>query len=82
MKWIEFKTRELTEEEIESYPIWDLMWDCSIPNIGDAILVSNGKMIWIDTWTEVDYGTDLLEDEAEGLYWMPLPELPEEMSNE
>lgn len=82
MKWIKFKTRKLTEEEIESYPTWDFIWDCLIPDVGDAVLVSNGKMIWIDTWTEVGYGTDLLEDEAEGLYWMPLPELPKEAANE
>lgn len=36
----------------------------------------------IDTWTEVGEGTDLLENEAEGLYWMPLPELPKGVTNE
>ena len=70
MKWIKFKTRKLTEEELSEYKY---MYN---------VLVSNGERIWTEDWVEYDEGLGLEDSDAEGLYWMPLPELPKEMSNE
>ena len=35
MKWIEFKTRKLTEEELSEYKYmyYEFMWDCKIPEV-------------------------------------------------
>lgn len=84
MKWIEFKTRELTEEELSEYKYmyYESMWDCKIPEVDETVLVSNGERIWTEDWVDYDEGLGLEDSDAEGLYWMPLPELPKEISNE
>ncbi|HEM3484932.1 TPA: hypothetical protein U1B16_000889 [Streptococcus suis] len=79
MEWIKFTTRALEGEEIELYPHYDFMWDCQVPDIGEIVLVSDGKKIWTDEWDEVGEGQDLSDGDAEGLYWMPLPEPPKEV---
>lgn len=84
MKWIKFKTRKLTEEELSEYKYmyYEFMWDCRIPEVGETVLVSDGETIWTEDWVEYDEGEGLEDSDAEGLYWMPLPESPKEMSNE
>ena len=78
MEWIKFKTRKLTEEELSKpeYMYYEFMWDCQIPDVDENVLVSDGKTIWTEDWVDYD------DSDAEGLYWMPLPELPKEISNE
>ena len=47
-----------------------------IPNVGEKILVTDGKRAWEDTWIEYDngYALDSNYDLAEVTAWMPLPE--------
>lgn len=78
MKWIKFTTRELIDEEREMFPNAQFMWDNPVPDIDEEVLVSDGTNIWLETWIDFDSDTCGLEDnDAEGLYWMPLPKLPE-----
>lgn len=46
-----------------------------IPNVGEKILVTDGKRVWEDTWIEYDngYALDSNYDLAEVTAWMPLP---------
>lgn len=75
-KWIEFKTRELTDEEREEYPDLIFMFDCKIPEDGQEVLVSDGKYVWVDVFW--NGGTDgcgfeISDVIGEGMAWMPLP---------
>lgn len=78
MTWNKFKIRNLTEEEKKDFPEYtEAVWEKPVPNIGEDILVSDGKTIWIDNWCDVDDGVELVNaQKTEGLYWMPLPKLP------
>lgn len=80
-KWNRFTTRPLTDEEQEIYSEGvNFMWNEPAPDIDETILVSDGVDIWTDTW--VEYGLNCLNlenNDAEGLWWMPLPELPKEV---
>lgn len=84
MKWTKFKTRELTEKESSEpkYMYYEFMWDCQVPEDGETVLVSNGERTWTEEWVDYDEGEGLEDSDAEGLYWMPLPELQKEVSNE
>lgn len=55
-----------------------------IPNVGEKILVTDGKRVWEDTWIEYDdgYALDSNYDLAEVTAWMPLPEPYKEKENE
>lgn len=46
-----------------------------IPNVGEKILVTDGKRVWEDTWVEYDdgYALDSNYDLDEVTAWMPLP---------
>lgn len=46
-----------------------------IPNVGEKILVTDGKRVWEDTWIEYDdgYALDSNYDLDEVTAWMPLP---------
>lgn len=48
---------------------------CQIPNVGEKILVTDGKRVWEDTWIEYDdgYALDSNYDLDEVTAWMPLP---------
>mgnify|MGYP007039927157 CR=1 FL=1 len=84
MKWVKFKARKLTEEELSKpeYMYYEFMWDCQAPEVDETVLVSDGKSIWTEDWVEYDEGLCLEDSITEGLYWMPLPELPKEVTNE
>lgn len=47
-----------------------------IPNVGEKILVTDGKRVWEDTWIEYDdgYALDSNYELDEVTAWMPLPE--------
>ncbi|UGQ07443.1 hypothetical protein [Streptococcus anginosus] len=79
MKWNKFSTRELTQEEREFFTEnVTFIWEDPIPDVDETVLVSDGKTIWTEDWVEYDEGLGLEDSDAEGLYWMPLPELPKE----
>ncbi|MFS9328654.1 hypothetical protein QM364_06720 [Streptococcus anginosus] len=80
MKWNKFSTRDLTQEEREFFTEnVTFIWEYPVPDVGETVLVSDGITIWLEAWTEFDEAAVGLEDnDAQGLYWMPLPELPKE----
>lgn len=55
-----------------------------IPNVGEKILVTDGKRVWEDTWIEYDdgYALDSNYDLDEVTAWMPLPKPYKEKENE
>lgn len=55
-----------------------------IPNVGEKILVTDGKRVWEDTWVEYDdgYALDSNYDLDEVTAWMPLPKPYKENVNE
>lgn len=57
---------------------------CQIPDDGEDILVTDGKVVWHDEWIECDEGYVL--DSGYELYkclaWMPLPKPYKEKDNE
>lgn len=55
-----------------------------IPNVGEKILVTDGKRVWEDTWIEYDngYALDSNYNLDEVTAWMPLPEPYKENEDE
>lgn len=55
-----------------------------IPNVGEKILVTDGKRVWEDTWIEYDdgYALDSNYDLDVVMAWMPLPEPYKENEND
>jgi hypothetical protein len=55
-----------------------------IPNVGEEILVTDGKRVWEDTWIEYDdgYALDSNYELDEVTAWMPLPEPYKENEND
>lgn len=55
-----------------------------IPNVGEKILVTDGKRVWEDTWIEYDdgYALDSNYDLDEVTAWIPFPEPYKENENE
>lgn len=79
-RWIPFKTRPMTEEEMTFYRDWAEygaeLFDCPLPDDGQEVLVSCGGNVCIDTFVKDDSdgcyfeGVDIDDVEA----WCPLPE--------
>jgi hypothetical protein len=78
MKWNKFTLRKTKQEEKEHFGT-DEIWDTPLPESEQSVLVSNGIDIWIDEWYQDLDGANLMDTDALGLYWMPLPELPKEV---
>lgn len=78
MKWNKFRVRK-TDAEEKGYFDCDEIWDYPVPDSEEKVLVSDGVGVWIDEWYSDFDGAGLLDSDAEGLYWMPLPELPKEV---
>lgn len=80
MEWIKVKTRELNSEEHSFYQNTDFMWDMETPEDGDEVLVSNGKSVWTDIWSDYEPNLGGFENidfkDGENLWWMPFPEPP------
>lgn len=57
---------------------------CQIPDDDDDILVTDGKVVWHDTWIEDDdgYVLDSGYELCKCLAWMPLPKPYKEKENE
>lgn len=78
-RWIKFTLRSLTEEEQREHPDWCYILDCTTPDDGQEILVSNGRYVWTDTFYKdgdqcyLDGGSEL-----DDCWWKPMPEPPKE----
>ncbi|CAM3409957.1 DUF551 domain-containing protein [Streptococcus pluranimalium] len=80
MKWNKLTIRKLTDEEIELYPNYDFMWNGITPDIWEKVLVFNGQDIFIDMWEDLgDEGMGFRDRYVGDIYWMSLPDLPEEV---
>ena len=58
---------------------------CTIPDDGEDILITDGKVVWRDNWIESDDGEYELDSGYElykCLAWMPLPKPYKEQENE
>lgn len=86
LEWIEFKLREMTDEEKEYYSELDsrFIWDCKLPDDGEDILLSDGSYVWQDVfYNEGMYGCGVEYTELkEGMAWMPLPKPHKKKENE
>lgn len=78
MKWNKFTLVKADSEE-EEYFGCDEIWDSPLPDSEEKVLVSDGVNIWIDEWYQDSDCANLMESDALGLYWMPLPELPKDV---
>ena len=78
-QWIKFTKRPLEPDEQEEHPEWCYILDCEMPDDMQEILVSDGKLVWTDTYFD-DYDECYLDGGADldGLWWMPMPEPPGE----
>lgn len=81
-EWIPFEMEDgfiLCKIETE-----DGFLHCQIPNVGEKILVTDGKRVWEDTWIEYDdgYALDSNYELDEVTAWMPLPEPYKEKEND
>lgn len=79
-EWNKLTFRPLTEEEKEDYSDqeWTYMID-GLPDLGEEVLVTDGKHVWIDSFDIDDFvylsGTD---NEVDGVKaWMELPNIYE-----
>lgn len=73
-QWIPITFRELTEEEKTEHPDWCSIIDSPTPDDGEDILVSDGKTVWADVWSN-DGEWCALESglELEGVAWQKMP---------
>lgn len=77
VKWNYVYSRETTDEELAEIGC-AFMWDGTIPEEDEEVLISDGKTVWTDTWVYYgqnecgfDGGTDLEE-----FYWISFPKPP------
>lgn len=58
--------------------------NCELPNVGEKILVTDGRRVWKDTWMKYDDGYALDSDYDLDVVtaWMPLPKPYKENVNE
>nr|DAK15698.1 MAG TPA: Protein of unknown function (DUF551) [Caudoviricetes sp.] len=88
MKWNKLITRKMTEDEVEFYgDKYDFMWDGTLPDIGEEVLVtvplSSGKFVdtYIDTWEEIGDGVGFENTDNDVIYWMELPKYNGELDD-
>lgn len=80
MKWNKLITRKMTEDEVEIYgDKYDFMWDGTLPELGEKVLVTfplpSGKFVdtYIDTWEEIGDGVGFEDTDEDVIYWTELP---------
>lgn len=79
-EWIPIKFRPMTDEEkkyYEEYPDVEEMFDCSMPEDGQEILITTAYGTVLADVCCVDnygYGLEKYEDWMDVLAWMPMPE--------
>ena len=77
IKWNYAVSRPSTKDELEIHGC-EYIWDGATPEEDETVLISDGKMVWVDTWVcysrydwSFDSGTDLEE-----FYWASIPKPP------
>ena len=76
-KWIEIKTRPLTEEEKELFgEDFTYLYDCELPNDGDEVLITTkyGYVAFSTFYNDDCAYFEGYEDDGEVVAWRPLPE--------
>ena len=88
MKWNKLTLRELTEDEVEIYgDKYDFMWDGTLPDIGEEVLVtyplSPGDFMdtYVDTWVEIGGELGFENTDNDVIYWMEFPEYNGELDD-
>lgn len=88
MKWNKLITRKMTEDEVEIYgDKYDFMWDGTLPELDEEVLVtyplSSGIFVdtRIDTWIEIGDGVGFENTDNDVIYWMELPKYNGELDN-
>ena len=81
MKWHKVYLRKMTEDEVEIYgDKYDFMWDGTLPELDEEVLVayplSSGEFVdtYVDTWVEIGDELGFENTENDVIYWMELPE--------
>lgn len=85
--WIPFVKRQLTDDEKKTHPNWCYILEGNVPEDEEEILLyrpwknPKGYIITMDQY--MNNGTECYLDGAgdieNGMFWMPLPEPPEEV---
>lgn len=88
MKWNKLTVRELTKEEQEEYgDLYNFMWDGTLPDIGEEVLItyplSPGEFIdtYVDTWVEIGDELGFENTDNDVIYWMEFPEYNGELDD-
>ncbi len=81
MKWHKVYLRKMTEEEVEIYgDKYDFMWDGTLPDIGEEVLVtyplSSGEFVNTrkDTWIEIGDEVGFEYTDNDVIYWIQIPQ--------
>ena len=81
MKWHKLTKRKMTEDEVEIYgDKYDFMWDGTLPDIDEEVLVtyplSSGEFVdtYKDTWLDFEIGLGFENTESDVVYWMQIPQ--------
>lgn len=88
MKWNKLTTRKMTEDEVEIYgDKYDFMWDGTLPDIDEEVLVtyplSSGEFVdtYIDTWLDFEIRLGFENTDNDVIYWMKLPKYNGELDD-
>ena len=75
-QWIPIKTRPLTEEEKEIYPDYTFIYDCSMPEDGEEVLITTKYGVCTDIYCWDDCGCyfECHCDDGEVLAWKRFPQ--------
>ncbi len=81
MKWHKLTKRKMTEDEVEIYGNkYDFMWDGTLPDIDEEVLVtyplSSGEFVdtYKDTWLDFEVGEGFENTDNDVIYWMKIPQ--------
>ena len=81
MKWNKLTTRKMAEDEVEFYgDKYDFMWDGTLPDIDEEVLVtyplSSGEFMdtYVDTWVEIGDELGFENTDNDVIYWMEIPQ--------
>ena len=88
MKWHKMYLRKMTEEEKEFYQgDYDEIWDGTLPDIGEEVLVTvplpSGKFVdtYVDIWEEIGDGVGFENTDDDVIYWMEIPQYNGELDD-
>ena len=88
MKWHKLTKRKMTEDEVEIYgDKYDFMWDGTLPDIDEEVLVtyplSTGKFVdtYKDTWLDFEIGLGFENTDNDVIYWMKIPQYNGELDD-